>query len=325
VSVAGAWRSRLRRRWQRVADAVSPPPLILMYHRIARDAIDPWQLCVSPRNFEAQMAWLRRERRPLRLAQLVDALAQGRVPRNAVVVTFDDGYRDNLEVALPVLERFDVPATVFCTTDAIGCKDGFWWDRLAALLLAPHRLPSELALDVGVERRRFEPGPAAHHDVAGMRLAFYREVWAALRPLADADRAAALETIATWCGVEAASTPTTLTNAELRTLSASDLIDIGAHSKTHATLSTLPPDAQHAEIMQSKTQLETLTGRAVSSFAYPFGNQGAETARLVRDAGFRAACTTEAAAVRAGADPFQLPRMAVGDWNAATLAGLWRR
>jgi peptidoglycan/xylan/chitin deacetylase (PgdA/CDA1 family) len=125
--------------------------------------------------------------------------------------------------------------------------------------------------------------------------------------------------------VEAAGTPTTLTNAELRTLSASDLIDIGAHSKTHATLSTLPPDAQHAEIMQSKTQLETLTGRAVSSFAYPFGNQGAETARLVRDAGFRAACTTEAAAVRAGADPFQLPRMAVGDWNAATLAGLWRR
>jgi peptidoglycan/xylan/chitin deacetylase (PgdA/CDA1 family) len=297
TSAAGAVRERLRHGWQRAADALNPPPLILMYHRIARDDIDPWQLCVSPENFAAQMACIRRERRPMRLRELADALARGRCPRNAVVVTFDDGYRDNLDAALPALQRFDVPATVFCTVDAIGRDEGFWWDRLAALLLGPN------------------PAPAAS--------AHYREVWSQLRAMSDAERDAALAQIAATRDTAPAA-PATLTHGELRTLAASDLIEIGAHSVTHAALSSLPVDAQREEIVHSKTRLAQLTGREVTSFAYPFGDLGEPTAALVRDAGFRAACTTEAAVVRVGTDAMQLPRLAVGDWDAAALSALWK-
>ena len=69
---------------------MAQPPLILMYHRVAEDDLDPWQLCVSPNNFAAQMDLLRRTRRPMRLDDLTRELAQGHCPRGAVVVTFDD-------------------------------------------------------------------------------------------------------------------------------------------------------------------------------------------------------------------------------------------
>jgi peptidoglycan/xylan/chitin deacetylase (PgdA/CDA1 family) len=104
------------------------------------------------------------------------------------------------------------------------------------------------------------------------------------------------------------------------------LIEIGAHTVTHPALSRLAPAEQRAEITQGKLQLETLVARPVASFAYPFGDQGAETAALVREAGFRAACTTEAAPVRRNTDLCQLPRIAVADWDDQTFARmLWGR
>jgi peptidoglycan/xylan/chitin deacetylase (PgdA/CDA1 family) len=326
---------RLRRRWRRLADAVAPPPLILMYHRIAEDDLDPWRLCVSPKNFAAQMDVLRRTRQPMRLDDLTRDLEQGRCPRAAVVVTFDDGYRDNLLAALPVLEAFDVPATVFCTAGVVGGERAFWWDQLAGLLLGPELLPPVLALDLGGQQQRIELQAAARHGAAdraadrrrqddeapaSARLGFYREVWGWLRPLAEADRTRALEQIAQWSGAPGADVPRPLSREQAQALAASPLIDIGAHSVTHAALSTLAPAAQRAEIGHSKARLEALVGRPVVSFAYPFGDQGADTAALVREAGFRSSCTTETGAVRAQTDPFQLPRIAVGDWNGDTLA-----
>ena len=326
---------RLQRRWRRLADALAPPLLILMYHRIAEDDLDPWQLCVSPKNFAAQMDLLRRTRRPMRLADLTRELEQGRCPRKAVVVTFDDGYRDNLLAALPVLEAVDMPATVFCTAGVVGGERAFWWDQLAGLLLGPELLPPVLALDVGGHPKRVTLHAAARYDASdraadrrrqddeaptSARLGFYREVWGWLRPLAEGDRMVALDQIARWSGAAGADVPRPLSRQQAQVLAASPLIEIGAHSVTHAALSTLTPSAQRMEIGHSKAQLEALVGRPVLSFAYPFGDQGSDTAALVREAGFRSSCTTEAAAVRARTDPFQLPRIAVGDWDGDTLA-----
>ena len=326
---------RLRHRWRRLATAMTQPPLILMYHRIAQDDVDPWRLCVSPDNFSAQLELLRRRRRPMPLAELTRELEQGRCPRSAVVVTFDDGYRDNLVAALPVLEAFDVPATVFCTAGVVGGDQAFWWDRLAGLLLGPDRLPPVLALDLPGEHKQVALQAAANYDAAqraadrlrqaddepaSARLDFYREVWGWLRSLAQEDRIVALDQIERWSGGRSTEVPRPLSREQARTLAASPLIEIGAHSVTHAALSTLSPDAQRSEIAQSKAQLEALLARPVLSFAYPFGDQGVDTAALVRDAGFRSSCTTEVAAVRARTDPFQLPRIAVGDWDAPTLA-----
>jgi peptidoglycan/xylan/chitin deacetylase (PgdA/CDA1 family) len=327
---------RLRSGVRRLAARIARPPLILMYHRVARTEIDPWRLCVSPENFAAQMAWVRTEREPMRLGELTRALAQGRSPRGALVVTFDDGYRDNLMQALPVLEAERVPATVFCTSGVVGSGQAFWWDRLAVLVLSPAQLPPWIELAVGAAQRRFDLGPATRYDAgerardrhadddgrgASPRLAFYREVWAWLRPLRADERDGAIAQIAAWSGASsAADDALPLSQTEARSLAASPWIEIGAHSVTHAALPGLPPPARREEVAHSKRHLEALIERPVTSFAYPFGDEDDATAAAVRDAGFDCSCTTRAAAVRRDTDRFHLPRIAVGDWDAATLA-----
>ena len=111
-------------RWLR--SRYSPGALILGYHRVAHVHSDPHGLCVSPQHFEEQLAVLRREARPIALGELLRGLQEGHVPARAIAVTFDDGYADVLAQAQPLLERYEIPATVFVVS---GCLGGsFWWD-----------------------------------------------------------------------------------------------------------------------------------------------------------------------------------------------------
>jgi peptidoglycan/xylan/chitin deacetylase (PgdA/CDA1 family) len=100
--------------------------LILGYHRVAEARHDPDRMCVSPRHFAEQLEVVRGCARPVSLAQLVSYLADGRLPPRLVAFTFDDGYADNLSHAWPLLERFEVPATLFVATGYIG--GSFPWD-----------------------------------------------------------------------------------------------------------------------------------------------------------------------------------------------------
>src|ERR1700691_5876406 len=110
-------------------------PLILMYHRIADAPVDYWGLAVSPARFEVHLSILRRTRHPLPLLEFVDRLVAGTLPPDAVALTFDDGYVDNLAAGLPRLAAADVPATVFLATGFLDRLEPFWWDELARLIL----------------------------------------------------------------------------------------------------------------------------------------------------------------------------------------------
>src|SRR3972149_2982228 len=101
--------------------------LLLMYHRVVNLESDPPSLCVSPSNFTEQLEFLKKFCHPVSLQQLVKSLDKKGLPRRAIAVTFDDGYVDNLYNAKPLLESFDIPATVFLTTGYIGQNHEFWW------------------------------------------------------------------------------------------------------------------------------------------------------------------------------------------------------
>src|SRR4051794_18585312 len=112
-----------------------PRPVILMYHRVAHVRLDPWSIAVDPRNFEEQMEFVKRHRSAMSMDEFVQRLSAGALPENAVAITLDDGYRDNLINAKPVLTRYGLPACLFLTTGYVDSGEPFWWDELAAMIL----------------------------------------------------------------------------------------------------------------------------------------------------------------------------------------------
>ena len=118
--------------------------LILCYHRVAEGVEDPFGLCVKPDNFAAHLEELSRSREPSTLAELSDPSHRPRV-----VVTFDDGYSDNLTNALPIASAKGFPFTVFVVSGVLGDPAGYWWDRLATLLRSRPPGTNEIRLPIG--------------------------------------------------------------------------------------------------------------------------------------------------------------------------------
>jgi peptidoglycan/xylan/chitin deacetylase (PgdA/CDA1 family) len=106
---------------------------ILLYHRVAELESDPQRLAVTPAHFEEHLRVLRGTCTPIELADVPRLLRAARLPKRPVAITFDDGYRDNLHEAKPLLERDGVPATVFVASGYVGREREFWWDELDRL------------------------------------------------------------------------------------------------------------------------------------------------------------------------------------------------
>ena len=108
--------------------------LILLYHRVTHLPNDRWSIAVTPEHFDEHMALVRRRSNVVPLSGLDAALAAPNARTMTIAVTFDDGYADNLYEALPILQRHDVPATVFVASDPIVRAREFWWDDLERLV-----------------------------------------------------------------------------------------------------------------------------------------------------------------------------------------------
>jgi peptidoglycan/xylan/chitin deacetylase (PgdA/CDA1 family) len=324
------WLARRMRGWFRRRGG----PAILMYHRIATPDVDPWGLSVSPQRFTEQVQALLARRTVLSMDELVARLQSGALPHDAVALTFDDGYQDNLRQAKPILEAADVPATVFLATDWIGTGEEFWWDELARMVLARAESLSagvavgadELSIDLPPIDPEAEPRLSwrAWERPETAREAAYQRLWQALRDCAPERRKEAMEQLRRLFGA-ACPNPEDLPMraADVRRL-VSDRISVGAHGCTHQRLTSLPAAARVEEIQKSRMKAETLSGVSVTGFSYPHGDRDVETIGMVRQAGYRWACSTREAAVdRRRTDPHDLPRIAVGNWGAnALLAGL---
>lgn len=314
----------------RVAQRLRAGAIILAYHRIAEPAVDPWQLAVSPGNFADQLQMLTRQYRPVPLRRIVRAGRLERPPRRAVVLTFDDGYADNLHRAKPLLERHGVPATAFLASGLIGGAREFWWDELERLVFGPARLPDRLHIRIGATTLD-RSIPAAHEAGAApdahARHQLYRELWQQLLPLAHDARTEALDRLAEWSG--ASTQPRAdcrpLARDEVVELVRGDLITVGAHTVSHPLLSAHDAAAQREEIERSRYLLEHLTGRTVTDFAYPHGDRGPETKSIVRAARFESACGAHAGAVHRHSDPYYLPRLAVRNVPGDALGDLLDR
>ena len=256
---------------------------ILTFHRV-NDEGDPFMPSLPTAVFAARMAHIARHYRVLTVEELAARLQEGRVPRNTLAITFDDGYRDNLTHAAPILKRLGLPATVFLVTGHIDTPQALWFDRLA------------LAFKTATVRRvALRDGHLVSLGTVGERLAGLDVALDHLKHVSDDERSASVERLVgalrpnlerpkrlmlSWDEVDA-----------LRGLGFS----IGAHTVTHPILSRLSPDRAWDEIHGSKAAIEKAFGDPVRAFAYPNGgpdDYNTTVTRLVQDAGFTCALTT---------------------------------
>lgn len=296
--------------------------LILGYHRISEEADDAYSLCVRPQNFSEQLAILRRYANPITLDALSKGLKTDKLPSRAVVVTFDDGYADNLYQAKPLLEQYDTPATIFVATGYLGRR--FWWDDLLRMLLSDNKLPELLSISLAGGTFVWATGDNSKEKKSDL----LREVYRCLLGLEDEERRLALIQLSQQIGVDADEVDTVkraLTPEELTVLAKDGLVTIGSHTVNHTTLTSLSKESQRREIEQCKLELETLLEKPVSAFSYPNGASDEVTQYLVRLANYACACNSYNDVTRLGADPFNLPRFWVPDQNGEDFSRWLRR
>ena len=294
-----------------------------MYHRIADESFDPWALAVTPENFLAQMEWLAANRTVLPLSEFALRQRNGTLPAAAAAVTFDDGYACATKIALPILERLGVPATVFVPADLIDRGREFWWDELEQLVLGTRE--AELAVDGqsvalgerSADDRRWRPNaqPATPRQKA------FHQLWSRLRVTPPADLRAAMEHLRGQSSHRPAAREShrPLT-AEEAAGERSELLEWGSHALSHPSLPLLSSEEKRREIVGSVERCAALTGCIPKTFAYPYGDRDEESEALVAEAGFVCGCTTQHRAVARKISPFALPRVHVGNCGADVLS-----
>jgi len=267
-------------------------PKILGYHRVNWADFDPHQLVVSPKNFRAQMQYLKDHRRVIPLSGMIGLINRGvRIDDDFVAITFDDGYADNFTIAYPILHELELPVTIFVVTAMVGSTEEFYWDQLEQLFPVHDFRFAKMYIDACIECRSF--------DKERRKIAMNSTITLSLKDIKSRpDRAI-------------------LTAEQIKSMFDTGLINFGSHTINHLMLS-VPEVDYETEIQESKDYLDNLLNTETILFSYPYGgpesfNQKNREALVCF--GYLGAVTTIPGSITPGVDRFALPRLLVRDWG----------
>ena len=250
---------------------------VICYHRVANIPIDTWKLAVKPELFEDQIRYLKENYLILRSDEEWN-IAEG---KRAAIITFDDGYEDSYTELLPILEKYQVPATVFVATCNLDSNKEFWWDELERIISFANESVTKIrrfGLDIPIASA-CEKEKACYQIHPYLKKMDHKERDKWLRKLADELDASKERS---YCH--------SLTSLQLRELSNSPLITIGGHTITHSSLAMETLDEQRWEIVESKKVIESIIRKPIEVFSYPFGQKSDfsdETVEVAIKAGFK--------------------------------------
>jgi peptidoglycan/xylan/chitin deacetylase (PgdA/CDA1 family) len=283
---------------------------ILLFHRVdnvASGSIGPdAKISLSPTTFEKVTEQLATAFRPLPLSEVVSRMRKGRaLPKRAVAVTFDDGFRDSLTTARPILETYDVPATFYVTS---GFVDGS--ARPYEHLLAQYVNTVEyvrLQWD-GTEKEWRLDGQQKREDC-------YRAIKSIGKPLSSSRRRRLLANLRPRLNDSidvSRACPKYMSPSEVSRMARHPLFTIGAHTHTHPLLSSLSSEEARTEIQGSLERLREMTNSPIRHFSYPYGGCTYETIEIAKNLGFVSAVTTQPVLADAWSNsPHQLPRIEI--------------
>lgn len=279
---------------------------ILMYHRILprdraeREAVEPGMV-VTPETFRRHMRWLKSHFKVVPLheiaRQVADPASSAPLPPKACAITFDDGWLDNLEYALPILEEAELPATIFAVSERVGTRGGFWPDEVVRRLSTlgdgdRNRLAEQLALGV------------VNADID--------DFLDALKGDSEADRPARLESIRSATRDLPEAPRNLLDWNELDRLAEAG-IEIEVHGASHAILTGLAEPEIRSELDRSLRTLQERGHARHRLLAYPSGAYDARVVGIARELGYAGAVTTRPGLTAPGQDPLRMPRIGLHD------------
>jgi peptidoglycan/xylan/chitin deacetylase (PgdA/CDA1 family) len=303
---------------------------VVTYHRVVDSAdvgdLDPDLIDATPDEFDAQMAYLRKNFHPVSIEEVLAAHHGGpKLRPDSVLVTFDDGYLDNYEHALPVLKRHDIKALFFVATGYISDRRLFWWERVGLTVRRSTR--AQAHLDYPQAEELDLSSPAAKKKAI-------RRLNRIIKDQYGLDLERFLDGVASACGVtwdpeegRALGDRSLMTWDHVRGLRAAGM-GVGSHTHSHRILLTLLPGELPMELAGSRAALEERLGEPVTTIAYPAGKSITAVVpvrQAVADAGYELGFSTAPGMnlLSRGEDPLDLRRV-VADRSVPTgLARTW--
>ncbi len=298
--------------------------LTLFYHRINVLENDFHKLCVSPDNFRRQIQYLKDNYQILRFEDdwtMSDS--------DAVTITFDDGYLDNLEYALPILEEFEVPATIFISTGTMNQLKELWWDELEYLLFWGNNIPSCFQLTDTEFNYKWNTNTRYYRKNCYISLHYLMKYFINLDR-----RENWLEQLWEWRGLKRNIRKENLTvsREECRKLAESKVITVGAHTVSHPSLAALTREEQEMEIKTSIEVLSNVLKKRITLFSYPFGGYGTDfnedSIKICQRYGILKAASTDSLLWNSSMSPYRIPRKIVRNWDKLEfdkyIKGYWK-
>jgi peptidoglycan/xylan/chitin deacetylase (PgdA/CDA1 family) len=300
---------------------------VLMYHGVLPEVRVPaayGDLFVSARDFLKHLRHLKQHYQPMSLDEVAATIAANKpFPPRAVAVTFDDGYENTVEVAVPLLAEAGIPATVFVPSDLIGTGRYLWFDCLRLLVRHAWRTGVSFDLAPGIQVRAVVPLAQETHflglsaRILDLPVVARSAVQAEIQRLIDRD------------GLSVQFPEFALTNwPALRATVEGGILSVGSHARAHGDLSGMSLQQQTEDLGASRQRIEQELGRPCVSIAYPYGRWNPDTIVAAREAGYRCALTVENGFNETTTDPFRLRRIMAGDKGhlsilSARVSGGW--
>lgn len=291
---------------------------ILIFHRVlqVRDPLRPGEPSVQ--DFERFISYLSRNFNVLPLCEAVALLREERLPRRSCSITFDDGYADNLANALPILEKYHLPATVFIATGYLDGGRMFNDDVIDAIAQTRGQSLDLHGLDLGVRDVATAQGKQLAIDAILQRL----------KCQPPEQRSKVVATLLELTECDTLPNDIMLTSEQVFELSSRG-IEIGGHTVNHPILTSLEDDMAYSEIAVGKQNLEKIIGKPVRSFAYPNGkphqDYAARHVAMVKELGFDLAVSTAHGVGSSKCDMHQLPRFTPWGYSALKWSGMMLR
>lgn len=299
----------------------SPRLSILIFHRVHAQADSIFPNEPDAARFERLMRFVATTYRVMTLGEALTYLAQDNLPSRALVITFDDGYADNAETALPILQRYGLLATFFVSTGFLD--GGRMWNDSVIECLRDCYLPEIDLASFGLGKQSLRSN-SERRQALGLLLPI-------IKYLTLAEREEAISRLQRLCEVKKLPTDLMMTSEQVQKIHQAGM-EVGAHTVNHPILTAISLTEAEYEIEGGRKKLQSIIDAPVDVFAYPNGKPNQDYdhhhVSLLKRLGFRGAVSTAPGIGRSGDDLFQLPRYTPWEnslpiWGVRLLSNHW--